>query len=197
MRRASAWALPLVPARVTPNAVTWAGFAALALTGASFALSRLTIWWLLVAALGLLAHALLDVVDGDLARARATHSRRGVFLDLFCDNVGGAIVGVGLLFCPYATMGIMGIAYAAYSAASTSGYMSLVMLNEMAMPEIGPTETEILLALIALATLSLGGACLPVAGLCLSPLDVAALGWTVLAVRLTCVTGRYIYRRLG
>jgi phosphatidylglycerophosphate synthase len=197
MRRASAWAVPLVPAGVTPNAVTWAGFAALALTGASFALSRFSIWWLLAAALGLLAHALLDVVDGDLARARATHSRRGVFLDLFFDNVGGAFVGAGLIFCPYATMGIVALAYAAYSAAATSGYMSLVMLNEMSMPEIGPTETEILLALVTLVTLALGGACRPVAGLCLSPLDIAALGWIVLAVRLTFVTGRYVYRRLG
>jgi phosphatidylglycerophosphate synthase len=197
MRRASAWLLPVVPARVTPNAVTWAGFGALALAGASFALSRVSIWWLLVAALGLLAHALLDVIDGDLARARSAHSRRGVFLDLFCDNVGGALIGAGLMLCPYATMWIVGLAYAAYSAAATSGYLSLVMLNEMAMPEIGPTETEILLALIALVTLVVGGACLPMGPLCLGPLDVAALGWIVLAVRLTAVTGRYIYRRLG
>ena len=196
MRRVSAWALPLVPARITPNAVTWAGFGSLALAGASFALSRLSIWWLLAAALGLLGHALLDVVDGDLARARDAHSRRGVFLDLFFDNVGAAMVGAGLMFSPYATMGIVALASACYSAAATSGFMSLVMLREMAMPAIGPTETAILLALVTLATLALGGPCLALAGLCLSLLDVAALGWMVLAVRLTFVTGRYIYRRL-
>jgi phosphatidylglycerophosphate synthase len=197
LRRLSAWAVPRVPASVTPNHLTLAGMAGLAVSGAAFALSRFGTDWLVVAALGLLAHPVLDAVDGDLARARGAHSRRGVFLDLFCDNVGAACVGAGLILCPYATTPIAALAYVAYSVAAMSGFMCLVMLREMPMPEIGPTETAVLLAVVALATFALGGACRPVAGLCLSPLDVAALGWMVLAVKLTVTLGRSIYRQLG
>jgi phosphatidylglycerophosphate synthase len=197
MRRVSRWALPIVPTWVRPDHLTWAGLASLGVSGAAFALSRVGPGFLALAALGLLLHALFDVLDGDLARARQQTSDRGLFLDLFCDAVGSGVVSVGLILSPYATTAIVAVAFVCYAVAAMSGLLELATIRQMHMPAVGPTETAIGLAATALVTLALDGRCLPLGRLCLSPLDLVALLWAVLAIRLAIATGRYVYRELG
>jgi len=88
----------LLDTPVTPNHVTIASFGLRIL--AAYLLLAGTWAWNLLAAVSLLAGFTLDMVDGQLARARGTGSNFGAFLDKFTDRVsevvvyGGAAAGV-------------------------------------------------------------------------------------------------------
>jgi phosphatidylglycerophosphate synthase len=83
----------LLDTPVTPNQVTMASFALR--VAAAYLLASGTWGWNIVAATVLLAGFVLDMVDGQLARARGTGTKLGAFLDKFTDRVSEAAIYAG------------------------------------------------------------------------------------------------------
>jgi hypothetical protein len=85
-----------VDAPITPNQVTALSFLAIAL--AALAAARGTFPGNLLAILLLQASFVLDMVDGQLARARGAGSAYGAYLDEVSDRVGEALLYAGIAF---------------------------------------------------------------------------------------------------
>lgn len=146
------------------------------ISAAAFALSNYGAGWLLVATGGLIAHWLADQVDGDLARARGLTSPRGLYLDLLYDNVGTGLITIGLGLSPYATFSIVALGYIFYATSGVVSFLSMVLVHEFPIFELGPSEAEIGIATVAAVTFLLGGPCVvDVASTCLSLFDIGAL----------------------
>jgi phosphatidylglycerophosphate synthase len=79
-RRVSAWVTAaLIPTGITPNAVSWLNLLVGAAVCAGIATGRAP--WALAGALGIHLYAVLDSVDGELARWHGRSSLRGMFLE--------------------------------------------------------------------------------------------------------------------
>jgi phosphatidylglycerophosphate synthase len=78
---------------ITPDALSFAGLLAMLLAG--IAIAGL---WLRVGALALAMGAILDGVDGEMARLSGQASERGAFVDSICDHLGDFAVYMGLLW---------------------------------------------------------------------------------------------------
>ncbi|MCS6769508.1 MAG: CDP-alcohol phosphatidyltransferase family protein [Candidatus Caldarchaeum sp.] len=98
-------AVPLVRVfarlRVSPNALTAAG---VALTMFSLLFYRLTVvdrFYFLPAGFALTAAALLDGLDGSLARLTGKESKLGAFVDSMSDRISDALIVVGFMLTGY------------------------------------------------------------------------------------------------
>ncbi len=88
---------------LTPDALTVASFAFATLAGAAFLVaSPERPAWLLVAAAGVAANAILDALDGALARATNSSSKRGDYLDHVVDRYSDVAIAAGLALSPLA-----------------------------------------------------------------------------------------------
>lgn len=128
----------LVGTPVTPNQVTWVAIL-IGLLGAGF-LSK-TVWWqtLLGACLFQLS-AIIDCIDGDLARVGLRESRLGKWLDITADQIVhiAVFLGIGISVSrgPYADnlpAMALGIS-AAVGAALSFGVVLWVMLSKKSSP---------------------------------------------------------------
>lgn len=151
-RRVAAWAVPLVPAGVTPNAVTAFGFAMLLAAGVAAYLASFDRLWLLVMAAGIFLHWVADEVDGALARARGLSSPRGFFLDLLFDAAGGAALSLGLGFASYAQPRLMMLVAAVFLMGVVLLLLQVHLRARFALPYIGPSEIQLGTVLVALLT---------------------------------------------
>ncbi len=88
-------------ARLHPNTITAISLGIAVLASLSYYLN-----YLLLAFVFIFLSALLDAVDGKVARMRNLASRRGDFLDHAVDRYADTIILLGIIFSPYATLWI-------------------------------------------------------------------------------------------
>ena len=141
---------PLVPAGVTPNAVTLVAFGCQVVGAAGLYLAGGHPAWFLVGIGGLLCHWLLDALDGTLASRRDRHSESGFFLDLFLDACGLAVVVLAVGASAYAYLPIWA-AYAALILLRGQLFLHEVYLTRrFIIPFPSQGEAPFVLALLAL-----------------------------------------------
>lgn len=107
-RYRSGWEATLAPAArslrrwgVTPNTITAASFLFAILAAAAFLLAtRERLWMLLVASAAISVNAILDGLDGRLARLTNTTSVKGDYLDHVVDRYSDIVILAGLAFSP-------------------------------------------------------------------------------------------------
>lgn len=116
----------LLRTRITPDLVTVIGLG-LGVLGAFF-LMGLSLWAKLLGLLFVYGNILSDKVDGELARARGTHSLRGVFLDELNHLIIPALIFAGTAYGLLATAGQEGLFL---GAAFLIGPISLVLIRAM------------------------------------------------------------------
>lgn len=143
-------ALPLVPARITPNQITLAAGVCGVLAGLAFYLASFRKAWFGVAGLLVFLHWALDNIDGHVARSRNQTSKAGRFLDIFLDSVTFAAIGVGVGFASYAQLSIV----AGATILVVLEYVLALLWIELAriwpFPAFGPAEGSLTLIVVAL-----------------------------------------------
>ncbi len=109
----------LAAAGVNPDHLTIAGLAAACLSGVSLSLG-----WMHVGLLWLLASGLCDLMDGDVARLMPGRSGRfGAFLDSTVDRVSDAVILTGLLIGKQTHGGVRWEWLLAWSAALSGAFL--------------------------------------------------------------------------
>lgn len=101
-RTAALRLVPIMPAWVTPNAITFARLGADIVAGLCIYLASYTRLWLGAAAVLMVGSWTFDYVDGALARARRLESERGYFLDRFADALAKIAIYLGIATSAYA-----------------------------------------------------------------------------------------------
>ena len=86
-------AVGLSKAKLTPTAITLLGLA-VTIAGAALIANHEYVWGGVVAGIG----AILDALDGPLARYQGTASIRGAFIDTMADRFGEVAIWTGLVF---------------------------------------------------------------------------------------------------
>ncbi len=87
--------------RLHPNTITL-----ISLVIAFFASLSYYLSWLFLSFIFIFISALLDAIDGKVARMRNLASKKGDFLDHAIDRYADTIILLGIIFSPYATMWI-------------------------------------------------------------------------------------------
>lgn len=166
--------IPRLPASVTPNHVTLAGLlinlvGALAFYAASFNRA------LLFVAIGcLVLNWVADNLDGELARARQLTSERGFYLDLLVDQVGVAIVCLGIAFASYSYTPLLLACTLAYPLMSYMTLLHVVMRQHFPLGRITPSEGRLGLIVLALLTYAFPAPLLTLGGQPLGWFDIVA-----------------------
>ncbi len=103
--------------RVNPNTLTWWAFLFAVLAGILFYSSE--VWMLLIADLCIILNALLDALDGKVAKIANRTSKRGDFLDHTLDRYADVFIIGGIMLSAWCdwTIGllaILGVLFASY-----------------------------------------------------------------------------------
>ena len=94
--------LPLIPKPITPDHLTFLGFAGAVSTGFALGLSEISAAFVPIALFGLFLNWLGDSFDGSLARFRSSERPRyGFLIDHSIDLISTAFILVGLGISPY------------------------------------------------------------------------------------------------
>ena len=102
---------------VNPNTLTWLAFICAVLAGLSFYYSKL--WLLLVAVLFVFLNALLDALDGKIAKISGRASKRGDFLDHVLDRYADVFIIGGIMLSAHCDwviglLALLGVIFASY-----------------------------------------------------------------------------------
>jgi archaetidylinositol phosphate synthase len=102
---------------VNPNTITWIAFLFAVLAGLFFYLNN--IWFLLLAVLCIFANALLDALDGKVAKIFGKTSKRGDFLDHVLDRYADVIIIGGIMLSVHChwfigLLAMLGVIFASY-----------------------------------------------------------------------------------
>jgi phosphatidylglycerophosphate synthase len=167
-----------LPARVNSDMLTALGVLGALLTGAAFALSAVSPWWLFAAIPALGLNWFGDSLDGTLARVRHhERPRYGYYLDHIVDAFATLAVGLGLGLSPFVELEVALLLVVAYLGLSINVYLESAVLSvfRLAYGRIGPTEARILLAAgtAVLGVAALRGAPLGAAALCANGITIA------------------------
>ncbi len=100
-----------------PNTISWISFIFAMFSGIFFYLGSL---YLILASISLIISALLDAIDGKVARIRDMVSKRGDFLDHLLDRYSDTAILVGIALSSYvhwyyALFALIGIFFTSYS----------------------------------------------------------------------------------
>lgn len=181
LEQLSYYLAPLVPMGVKPNQITFAGFGAGIFAGLSFYLASFNKTWLLIAAIAITVHLLLDGLDGAVARQRNLTSKAGYFLDLFLDCLAFIIIPLGVFFSSYDPLKIFvfnGITYALHSLLLIHW---VHLRNKWIFPFFGPCEAHLTYIFMAILAFFWSGSVISIGNY--------AFGWfdllTLIAVPLT------------
>lgn len=112
---------------VEPNTITWIAFLFAVLAGILFFLS--IDWFLLLAVLCIFANALLDALDGKIAKLYGKATKRGDFLDHVLDRYADVFIIGGIMLSAYCDFliglfAMLGVIFASYmgTQAQALGY---------------------------------------------------------------------------
>ncbi len=149
-RRCLLWLAGRMPVSIQPDHLTLLGLAALALAGASYALSALWAPLLLVVNLWLAVNWFGDSLDGTLARYRnRQRPRYGFYVDHMADSFW-ALLLIGGLALSGRVSGLVATALLVlFLLLSINSYLATYTLGtfQLSFWKFGPTELRILLAI--------------------------------------------------
>jgi archaetidylinositol phosphate synthase len=102
---------------VNPNTITWIAFLFAVLAGVLFYLGN--VWFLLLAVLCIFANALLDALDGKIAKMFGKATKRGDFLDHVLDRYADVFIIGGIMLSPFCNnliglLAMLGVIFASY-----------------------------------------------------------------------------------
>lgn len=177
-RKALAWLVEHVPARVTPDHLTAFGIAGAAITLVGYALTFWSPDYLWLASLGLVFHWLGDSLDGSLARfRRIERPKYGYFLDQTIDVIGNLLICTGIGLSAYVRMDFALLALAGYHALSIYSLVRACVSGEFRVSLIGwgPTEMRLLIILMNTMIWLFGAPAFVLAGVALTWCDITVL----------------------
>lgn len=149
-RKALAWLAARLPAWVNSDHLTFIGFVAMILAGASYAFARTHRAGLILATLFLALNWFGDSLDGTLARLRnRQRPRYGFYVDHMIDTFGGFFLMGGLAISGFVDWRIALGMFVAFLMLSVQVYLATytVGMFQLSFAKFGPTEIRILLAL--------------------------------------------------
>ncbi len=118
-RSADPYLVPLAKRfrKANPNTITWIAFLFAVLAGVLFYLSNY--WFLLLAVLCIFANALLDALDGKIAKMFGKATKRGDFLDHVLDRYADVFIIGGIMLSVYCNfiiglLAMLGVIFASY-----------------------------------------------------------------------------------
>ena len=158
-RRVLDWICLRLPARVTPDMLTFVGMAGAFMIFGGYVLSNLGGDWLWLAITGYAVQWFGDSTDGSLARFRKIERPRyGYFLDHSCDGLATTMLVVGIGLSPYVTLEVALVALTGYLLLSIHAFLSVRVLGELKLSYLnaGPTELRLMLIGLTLAMMALG-----------------------------------------
>ena len=200
------WLVPIARAlrNVRPDTLTWWAFACAVLAAVGFWRSGPTdagMLWLMAAWLGVGLNAILDLLDGKVAKMTGAASPRGDFLDHAVDRFSDALFLVGIGFSPWANTGI---AIAALAGTLLTSYMGTqaqaVGLKRNYGGLLGRADRIVLLLCAPPATLFLHAAgidALDVAGWTTTPLELVLAYFAVVGLVATVQRFATVLRSFG
>ncbi|HVH28368.1 MAG TPA: CDP-alcohol phosphatidyltransferase family protein [Vicinamibacterales bacterium] len=153
-RRCLIWLAQRLPRAMNSDHLTALALAAMALTGASYAVAPGRPVALLVAIVGLALNWFGDSLDGTLARVRGQQRPRyGFYVDHVVDCFGVVFVLAGLGWSGFMTPGIAMTFLIAYLMLSIEIYLATYCLTvfRLSFWGVGPTELRLLLAVGTIA----------------------------------------------
>jgi archaetidylinositol phosphate synthase len=148
-RKALLWLATRMPPWVNSDHLTMAGFAAMFLAGASYALARTNRAGLLLATVFLAVNWFGDSLDGTLARVRnRQRPRYGFYVDHMIDTFGGLFLMGGLAISGFLDWRIALGMFIAFLMLSVQVYLATYTVGnfQLSFAKLGPTEIRILLA---------------------------------------------------
>ncbi len=143
---------PKIPNDVAPDQLSALSLCGAIIAGASLVLCRVSPWFLLPLALGLVANWLGDSFDGAVARyRRRQRPRAGFLIDRCGDILSFSIMILGLGLSPFLSLRIALMLLVAYLVHAIYGLMKLVVdgVHYVGLGGVGATEIRLLIALWA------------------------------------------------
>ncbi len=165
--------IPRLPGWVTPNQITLGGLVCNLIGCSAFLLAGYHRAWFLLAILCLVLNWVADNLDGELARARQLTSERGFYLDLVTDQLGVAIIGLGIAFASYTNTVLMLCCLLSYPLMSFLTLMHIVMRQRFPLGRLSPAEGRLGLIILAALTMAFPGPLLTFVGQPLGWFDLA------------------------
>jgi archaetidylinositol phosphate synthase len=148
-RKALAWLAARLPARVNSDHLTFVGFMAMFLAGASYAFARTNRAGLILATFFLAVNWFGDSLDGTLARLRnRQRPRYGFYVDHMIDTFGGFFLMGGLAISGLVDWRIALGMFLVFLMLSVQVYLATYTVGvfQLSFAKFGPTEIRILLA---------------------------------------------------
>jgi archaetidylinositol phosphate synthase len=146
-RPAIAWLVERMPQWVTPDHLTFLGFAAAILIGVSYYLTNFNKNYFWLADLGFLLNWFGDSLDGNLARFRKTERPRyGFFIDHTVDTISEICIFIGIGLSPYVDLNLALLALVGYLSMASLVYITTSVEGEFKISygKLGPTEARVI-----------------------------------------------------
>jgi archaetidylinositol phosphate synthase len=144
------WMAQRLPAWINSDHLTFLGFAAMLLAGASYALGRWNRWALLGVVFSLALNWVGDSLDGTLARVRnQQRPRYGYYVDHVLDMVGIFALLSGLALSGYMNPLVAMTLLAAYETVAAEEFLATHVRRvfHLSFLSFGPTELRIILSI--------------------------------------------------
>jgi phosphatidylglycerophosphate synthase len=146
-RPAIQWLVERLPHWVTPDHLTFFGFAASILIGVSYYLTTFDKNYLWLANLGFFFNWFGDSLDGNLARFRKIERPRyGFFIDHTIDTVSEMAIFIGIGLSPYVDLTLALLALIGYLCMANLVYIttSVKGVFKISYGKLGPTEVRVI-----------------------------------------------------
>jgi phosphatidylglycerophosphate synthase len=136
-----------MPRWVTPDHLTFFGFAAAILIGVSYYLSNIDKNFLWLANLGFFLNWFGDSLDGNLARYRKIERPKyGFFIDHTVDTISEVCIFIGFGLSPYVNLELALLALVGYLCMASLVYITTSVKGEFKISygSLGPTEARVI-----------------------------------------------------
>jgi archaetidylinositol phosphate synthase len=146
-RPAIQWLVERMPHWVTPDHLTFFGFAAALLIGVSYYLTSFDKNFLWLANLGFFLNWFGDSLDGNLARYRKIERPKyGFFIDHTIDTVSEMAIFIGIGLSPYVDLTLALLALIGYLCMANLVYIttSVKGVFKISYGKLGPTEVRVI-----------------------------------------------------
>lgn len=188
---------PLVPAGLSPNALTLIGFTGdLAAAAALYAAPAAPAWYGLAAA-GIALHIAADSLDGPVARLRGQSSRLGAYLDQMTDSIAFVALPLALGLSGQARMGIVAIVVSLVLLHAIQQYNWILHAGRKVAPRFGSVDYELSFIAVTGLVLLWPGSIATVAGHGLNWYELALVAGAAWSFVDLCLSAVRLARTLG
>jgi archaetidylinositol phosphate synthase len=158
-RPALAWLVKYMPYWVTPDHLTFFGFASALIIGFSYYLTTFDKNFLWLANLGFVLNWFGDSLDGNLARHRKIERPRyGFFIDHTIDTISEVSIFIGIGLSPYVDLNLAFLALVGYLCMANLVYIttSVKGVFKISYGSLGPTEVRVIAIISNIVVFFLG-----------------------------------------